>query len=67
MAHSEEVLGAMNQPGGILKTNAQAMVRAGKEFIKLMKKLLTLAQNYETVTQMAPDYDLQDETKTCMH
>lgn len=58
---------AMAQPNGISLTNAQAMVRASKSFVKNMKQILNHAKTYEEVTHIAPDYDLQDEAKICKH
>lgn len=56
----------MGQPCGISPSNAQAMVRASKSFVKSMKQILNQARSYEASTHIAPDYDLQDETKPCM-
>ncbi|XP_055307402.1 uncharacterized protein LOC129571611 [Sitodiplosis mosellana] len=65
MAKLAAAADAMGQPNGILPTNAQAMVRASKSFVKNMKQILYHAQVYEVNTHIVPDYDLQDETNIC--
>lgn len=63
----EAAANAMGQPNGISPTNAQAMVRASKNFVKNMKQILNHAQNYEANMHIAPDYDLHDEAEICMY
>lgn len=67
MMEIEAALVAMQLPNGIIPPNARAMLRASRNFIKNMKQLLNHAHNYETNALVAVDYDLQDETKICMH
>lgn len=57
---------AMNQPNGISPINAKAMVRESKKFVKNMKQIFKCVKTYEAATQIAPDYDLQNEAKICM-
>ncbi|XP_031618317.1 uncharacterized protein LOC116337690 isoform X2 [Contarinia nasturtii] len=66
MVELQAAADAMGQPNGISLTNAKAMVRASKRFVKSMKQIFKHVKTYETATQIAPDYDLQDETKISM-
>lgn len=65
MVDLQEATNAMGQPNGISPTNSKAMVRANKRFVKNMKQIFKHVKTYETATQIAPDYDLQDEAKIC--
>lgn len=67
MVTSEEVLNRMKLLNGTSKSNAKQMARASRTFLKSMKELLVEAQIYEASTGIWDNYNLQDESKICMH
>lgn len=51
----------------VAPTTAKALVKSSKLVIKFMKAILAKAQRCEDRWQIAPDYDLSNETKIRMH